>query len=271
MARALASTGCATGAARLTVRLARDQIDLHAAQRLRYRVFVEELGADGPLVDHAARLEKDAFDPIFHHLLLIDETRDPAAGDHVVGAYRLLPDHLQAAAGGFYCDAEFDLTPLRRSGRRLLELGRSCISPEHRGGIGVLQMWHGLAEYARAHEIELLFGAASFPGIDPATWSQALSCLHHDHLAPAHLRVSSQQRNAFIPLPPEALDRKQAMAQMPPLIRSYLRLGATVGQGVFIDHAFRTTDICIVLDVETVNFPARNLGALVSMPGAGIR
>ena len=35
----------------LEIRLATDPADLLAAQRLRYRVFVEELGGDGALVD----------------------------------------------------------------------------------------------------------------------------------------------------------------------------------------------------------------------------
>ena len=73
------------------LRLAADARDLRAAQRLRYRVFVEELGGTGPLVDHAARLERDDFDPLFDHLLLIDPRRDAAALEDVVGVYRLLP------------------------------------------------------------------------------------------------------------------------------------------------------------------------------------
>ena len=91
------------------LRLARDARDLHAAQRLRYRVFVRELGADGPLVDHARGLEQDEFDPLFDHLLLIDRRADPDAGDHVVGAYRLLPSDRVGAAGRFYSEAEYDL------------------------------------------------------------------------------------------------------------------------------------------------------------------
>ena len=59
-----------------TVRLAQDARDLRAAQRLRYRVFVTELGASGPMVDHINQLEQDEFDPFFDHLLLID----PAGG-----------------------------------------------------------------------------------------------------------------------------------------------------------------------------------------------
>lgn len=249
------------------VRLARDEADLLAAQRLRYRVFVQGMGADGALVDHARRLERDAFDPHLDHLLLIDTTRDPRDGDHVVGAYRLLPDTRLAQLGRFYCDSEFDLAPLIGSGKRLLELGRTCIDPACRGGIGMMQMWQGLAEYVLRNDIDILFGAASFPGTDPAVFAQALACLHHCHLAPAPLRVRATQENGYTPLPRAQLDRKAAMLQMPTLIRSYLRLGGMIGEGIFIDHDFRTTDICIILDRAGLSAQARSLARRVPPPG----
>lgn len=147
--------------AELVVRLAQDRCDLLAAQRLRYRVFIAEMGGDGPLVDHAQGLECDALDPFFDHLLLIDTARDPQDGRHVVGAYRLLPGDRLAQTGRFYCDDEFDLAPLHACGRRLLELGRSCVDPAYRGGPGMLLMWQALAGYVQDRGVEVLFGAAS--------------------------------------------------------------------------------------------------------------
>ncbi len=241
----------------LCVRLARDENDLRAAQRLRYRVFIQEMGGDGPLVDHDRQLERDALDPILDHLLLIDTRCAPDEGAHVVGAYRLLPDTCLPEAGRFYCDSEFDLSRLRQTGRKMLELGRSCIHPAYRGGSGMFQMWQGLADYVVARDIGILFGAASFHGTDPNAFAQPISWLHHHYLAPEALRVTSLQRNGFGPLPREALDARAAMAQMPPLIRAYLRLGGKTGAGVYIDHAFRTTDICIILDTDTLSASAQ--------------
>ncbi|HRM75083.1 MAG TPA: GNAT family N-acetyltransferase, partial [Paracoccus sp. (in: a-proteobacteria)] len=100
-------------------RLATDETDLLAAQRLRYRVFVEELGGDGALVDHVQRLERDEFDPVVDHLILVDNRRSRDDLDHVVGVYRLLPGERAAEFGRFYCDSEYDLAPLRASGRSL--------------------------------------------------------------------------------------------------------------------------------------------------------
>ena len=115
--------------ARFSVRLAQTSEDLRAAQALRYDVFVRELGAGGEMVDHVEGLERDRFDDHVDHMLLIDD-----AVGRVVGVYRLLQQQQAQALGGFYSEGEYDLTPLKTSGRRLLELGRSCLARDYRGG-----------------------------------------------------------------------------------------------------------------------------------------
>ncbi len=237
------------------LRLARDDRDLMAAQRLRYQVFVEELGGDGALVDHAARLEKDAFDPIFDHLLLIDTRRDATKLEDVIGVYRLLRSDRVAATGRFYSEEEYNLDPLKATGRRLLELGRSCVHPDFRGGSAMLQLWNGLAEYVLDHKIEVLFGVASFHGTDIAALAQPLSWLHHHHLAPPELRVHARaphcQRMDLVAK--DDLDRRAAMLATPTLIKAYLRLGGFVGEGAWIDHAFNTTDVCLLMDTAIMS------------------
>lgn len=240
------------------VRLAASEADLLAAQRLRYRVFVEELGGDGPLVDHAGGFERDEFDAINDHLVLIDTTRDPRRLDHVVGAYRLLRHDRAARFGRYYCDAEYDLAPLRASGRRALELGRSCVDAAYRGGTGMFLLWNALADYVLDHDIEILFGVASFHGTDVAALSLPLSWLHHHHLAPEALRVRSKAYQRLDLLPKAALDRRAAMVAMPALIKAYLRLGGFVGDGAFIDRQFNTTDVCLIMDTAAMS--ARHKG-----------
>ena len=229
------------------LRLARDERDVLAAQRLRYRVFVQELGADGPMVDHHHGLERDQFDAVADHLLLIDPTGP--AGERVVGVYRLLGADQSER---FYCEEEFDLTPLRRSGRKLLELGRSCVDPAHRGGTAMYQLWHGLAAYIAAHKVEILFGPASFHGQDCVALCQPLTYLHQQHLAPAKLRVQARAPAVFPVLTPDQIDRRTAMLATPALIKAYLRLGGTIGDGAHIDKAFNTVDVCLVLDTARI-------------------
>ncbi|GGE25228.1 ornithine-acyl-ACP acyltransferase [Primorskyibacter flagellatus] len=233
-----------------STRLARSAEEVEAAQHLRYRVFVQELGSDGPMVDHAAQLERDRFDPYFDHLLLLDEDRGDTIRDQVVGVYRLLTEDGAARIGQFYSEDEYDLTVLRRSGRRLLELGRSCLAPDVRGGMGMYVLWSALSDYVAERGIELLFGTASFHGTDLGALAGPLSLLHHRHLAPPDLRVRSRQETfgATDVLPEDRIDRAAAMRAVPALIKGYLRLGGYVGEGAFVDHAFNTTDVCLILD-----------------------
>ena len=242
------------------LRLAQTDRDLRAAQRLRYQVFVQELGGDGPLVDHDAKLERDKFDPIFDHLILVDPRRNADAMDDVVGVYRLLPGEKLAFGGRFYSENEYDLSALRSSGRRLLELGRSCVHKDYRGSTAMYHLWNGLADYVADHSIEVLFGVASFHGTDVGALAQPLAYLHHHHLAPAPLRVRArpEQFQAMDVLPIEKLDRKLAMMGMPALIKAYLRLGGFVGEGAWVDRDFNTTDVCLVMDTGRMSAKHRD-------------
>ncbi|MEQ9695985.1 GNAT family N-acyltransferase [Shimia sp. SDUM112013] len=235
------------------LRLADTPDEIAAAQRLRYTVFVEELGGDGALVDHANRLEKDRFDPFYDHLILYDMTR--AEDDQAVGVYRLLRGEKASEIGQFYSEAEYDLDVLRSSGRKLLELGRSCLHADYRGGAAMYHLWNGLSEYVFTHEIDILFGVASFHGTDIDALAAPLSLLHHRHLAPEGLRVRAQPAHfqSMDLVPEDQINRVAAMREVPALIKAYLRLGGFVGEGAFVDRAFNTTDICLVMDTQRLN------------------
>ena len=127
----------------LELKIADSDAEVAAAQRLRYRVFVEEMGAETSAENHKSGRECDAFDPLFDHLILKDTTCSDM--DNVVGVYRLLRGETAQQGNGFYSASEFDLSKLLTSERRVLELGRSCIDPQHRGGIALHMMWNGLA------------------------------------------------------------------------------------------------------------------------------
>lgn len=244
-----------------TVQMATTDADLHAAQRLRYDVFVSELQGNGPMVDHDQRLEQDHFDPYFEHMLLCDRARGADISDQVVGVYRLLTEDGAARAGQFYSESEYDLSALRATNRRLLELGRSCLHRDYRGGTALFHLWNALAQYIAAHEIDILFGVASFPGTDVHALSEPLSLLHHRHLAPQHIRtrVLAEHRQPLAYIPEAEIDRRRAMVQVPALIKAYLRLGGGIGDGAFVDHAFHTTDVCLILDIAQMNEKQKQL------------
>ncbi|UWQ85239.1 GNAT family N-acetyltransferase [Leisingera caerulea] len=239
-----------------SVKIAATEEELRAAQALRYDVFVRELGGGGAMVDHDAGLEQDRFDPFFDHMLVTD-----TAKGMVVGVYRLLRDDQAAKAGQFYSEDEYDLSVLKASGRRLLELGRSCLHPDYRGGMAMFHLWSGLAQYVEKHGIEVLFGVASFHGTEPQQLASPLAMLHHKHLAPPELRVRSKSFQPMDLVAKADLDRKRAMLEIPALIKAYLRLGGFVGEGAYIDHAFNTTDVCLILDTARMNERQRKIYA----------
>ena len=244
-----------SGDSHLTLRLARDENDLMGAKRLRYDVFVEEFGANSDGVDHERRLESDQFDAWVDHLILVDRRKEASDHNHVVGAYRLLRSEVAKRQCGYYSSGEFDLSTLIDSGRSLVELGRSCIHSDFRGGTGIYHLWRGLACYILDNKIEIMFGSASFHGTNINELSQALTLLHRHHLAPPDMRVKSWPEHyvSMDRVEAEQLNRSEAIASVPPLIRAYLRLGGFVGDGAYVDHQFNTVDVCLVMDTARMS------------------
>ena len=239
---------------RFEVRMAKTEAEVAAAQRLRYRVFVEEMGANATVKEHRMRREIDEYDAYFEPLLLIDTQADSAASNYVVGVYRLMRGAVAAQGIGFYGASEYDLSKLHKTNKEVLELGRSCVAPEHRGGMGMHLLWDGLGDYVNKHDIGILFGVASFHNADPEPIAEALSYLHHNHLAPENIRVKALPEHYvnMNRMPASQIDTRAALRTIPSLIKAYLRLGGYVGDGAFVDHDFNTVDVCLIMDTETM-------------------
>jgi putative hemolysin len=246
----------------LEVRLAHGQADIEAAQALRYRVFVDELGARPSESARATRRDADKFDGYCDHLLVIDHAKGEGP-DSIVGTYRLLRRSVAEKHDGFYTATEFDISALLAMKGELLELGRSCVDAQHRNRPTMQLLWKGIAAYVFAHDIKLMFGCASLPGTDPAAHAAALSYLHHNHLAPESIRARAlaQHYVAMDLLPAGAAGHEDAMAAfdartviaaLPPLIKGYLRLGGFVGDGAVVDREFNTVDVCILVVTDAV-------------------
>ena len=243
----------------LEVRLAADRREIRKAQRLRYKVFYEEGGAIPDARTAFLRRDADRFDKFCDHLIVIDHaarTRKGRVRPKIVGVYRLLRDDMAARAGGYYSAGEYDIAPLldRHAGKRILELGRSCVLASHRGKRTLELLWRGLLAYVRAHRIDVMIGCASFPGACPAHHAEALSYLAHFACADGPWRVRAR-RELYVPmamLPREATDEKRARAALAPLVKGYLRLGARFGDGAVIDGKFNTTDVFVVMPVAAI-------------------
>jgi putative hemolysin len=238
---------------RLEVRLAESTGEIAAAQALRYRVFYEEMGAKPTSAMREKLADFDEFDSISDHLLVIDRSKgDGARG--VVGTYRLIRRQVGEAFGRFYSASEYDISNILARGGNFMELGRSCVDSDHRNGATMKKLWDGIAAYVFDHGIELMFGCASLPGTDPTALASHLGYLHHHHLAPESIRPRALP-HLYVGMdltPKDSLNPRRALAELPPLIKGYLRLGGFVGDGAVIDHQFNTTDICVMVKTDLI-------------------
>jgi len=237
----------------LRIRLAETAAEVRESQRLRYRVFCEEMSAKPTLEMIAAGREFDSFDEYCDHLLVFDQSRGGGPGA-VVGTYRLMRRDGARRRGQFYTVDEYDVGRLMSYQGEILELGRSCVDSAFRTGSTMQLLWRGIAEYVFHYDIDLMFGCASLPGTDPEALTQPLAYLYHHHLAPPALRPRALA-GRFVEmnsLPLDELDVVRARRELPPLIKGYLRLGGFVGDGAVVDYEFGTTDVCIVVKTDLV-------------------
>lgn len=221
-----------------TLRLAASPDEIAAAQRLRYRVFTEELGATlrTPVADH----DVDAFDAVCDHLIVIDERTGA-----VVATYRLLRPGRSDIR---YADSEFDLSSLAEIGDQLVETGRSCVDPDHRDGAAINLLWAGIARYMHLHQLRYLGGCASIGLADGgATAAGFRSMALTSHLAPAAWQVTP--RRPWVP----SADASTGRPAIPALLRGYLRLGAWIGGEPAFDPDFDCADFYVLLDVQRIN------------------
>lgn len=235
------------------VRLANGRDEVEAAQRLRYKVFYEEMGATP--TEEMKRLGRDinVFDDVADILVVLD-TSIPEGQDQIVGTYRLLRQEIAEHYGHFYTSDEFNIQPLIDSADRCLELGRSCVLAPYRTRPVIQKLWEGIAAYVAQYNIGMMFGCASIPGTDVDAVSEQLAYLYHYHLAPASMCPRALD-GVYVDMnlhAKEDLDAKRVFASLPPLIKGYLRLGACIGDGAYVDTQWNSIDVCIVMPTHQV-------------------
>ena len=246
----------------LETRLARSTSEIEAAQAIRYKVFVEEMHAQVTPESMRNKREMDAWDAICDHLLVLDTSIEGDTEDQIVGTYRLLRQDVAMANGGFYSSSEFQVADLvaRHPDKRFMELGRSCVLAPYRTKRTVELLWQGNWAYALKHRIDVMFGCGSLSGVVPEEHALALSFLHHAATARGRWQVSAlpELYHSMDLMPEEAINTRKALAALPPLIKGYLRLGAMIGEGAVVDRAFRTTDVLVILPINTISERYRN-------------
>ncbi len=241
-------------AGNLGVIVTRDQSYVRAAQKLRYQIFFGEMGgiSDNPVVV-AEQRDFDEFDEICDHLLVLDHDKENIE-EQVVGTYRLLRKTNMHQIGRFYTESEFDVSKLKSINYEIMELGRSCVHKDYRDRAAMQLLWRGIGEYVATYDIKYMFGCASFSGTDIAQHILPLSYLYHYHATPEDIRPVSWHNpyRTLNIIPKDAIDKRQALAQTPPLIKGYLRLNGTIGDGIFIDYECKSIDVSIVVATDLV-------------------
>jgi putative hemolysin len=240
-------------AGNLGVRLAVSPAELDAVQALRYRVFYGEMGARPDEDTIVPQRDRDQFDSVADHLLVVDHDLGEGA-ENVVGTYRLIRQSGAAKIGRFYSADEYDISMLERFDGQLLELGRSCTDAAYRSRAVMQLLWRGIAAYVFHYGIDLMFGCASLHGTNPDALAQELTYLYANHLAPAAIRPRALEHR-YVEMNrcnPTDLDARKILMALPPLVKGYLRLGGFVGDGAVIDSQFNTTDIAVVVQTDLV-------------------
>jgi len=220
---------------------ARHEDEVRQAQRLRYQVFADEMGArlDTWIPGH----DVDLFDDYCEHLLVRD-----ASTREVVGTYRVLTPAQAMRVGSTYSDTEFDLTRLRAHRERMVELGRSCVHPDHRQGGVIMALWGALAEFMVRNRLDTMIGCASIPMLHQGSVSGDAAASIWQQVRETHLAPIEFQVRPRLPLPVEQLDGSLAV-EPPALIKGYLRLGAKVLGPPAWDPDFNTADLPMLMRI----------------------
>lgn len=249
----------------LEVRLARSVAEIREAQALRYHVFYEEKSAIPDLAAQMSRRDEDAYDQYCNHILVIDHAvnkRRMSTGfkkkPMVVGTYRLLHQETADRYCGFYSATEYDISTLlseRPKGYRFLELGRTCVLKEYRTKRTIELLWQGVWNFVRMRGADAFMGCASLDGADPSRLALELSFLHHTCLAPPEWRAVplAGRRQEMNLMPADEINARQALRLLPPLLKSYVRMGVMIGDGAVVDHQFGTTDVFAVVPIKNIN------------------
>ncbi|MEO7494927.1 MAG: GNAT family N-acyltransferase [Massilia sp.] len=242
----------ARAAWRFATSWAESELEVRAAQRLRYAIFAGEMGASLTRPAGASPgCDVDRFDAYCDHLLV--HVVDPlgAAPAKLVGTYRVLRPEGARRAGGYYSESEFDLAPLRPLRASAVELGRACVDAAWRSGGVIMALWNELGSYMLRHRLDTMFGCASIGVTDGGAQARRI----WRHVSASHLAATAWQLRPLRPLErlDDVSDEALRLRDLPPLLKGYLRCGAKVLGPPSLDPQFNTADLPIMLRLDDLS------------------
>lgn len=231
----------------IRIKMAKTPEEKMQVYKLRYKSLILDYDKDKASVDG---LDKDEYDETCDYIIAIDTNTK-----EIVGTYRLIRKEHVAKVGIFLTEKEFNIDNIKGKDYDILEIGRAVVKEEYRNGVVIGLLWKAVIRYALAVKVKFLFGMASFHGINPNLYKHSFSCLYYNHLSSPEIRTFARanSRCDLALLPENETDLAMAKKEMPPLVKGYLNLWATIGEGAYIDVAFKSIDVLILLEIGKIN------------------
>jgi putative hemolysin len=229
---------------KVEVRLARDQYEIIAAQKLRYQVFTQDFGAR---IYSDEQRDIDEFDPYCKHLIALCDEK-------VVGTYRILLPEGARQAGRLYAETEFDLAGFAAMRHSIIELGRSCVHPDFRNGQVIRRLWTGLADVLSSRPEKYVIGCVSVAMFDGGYLAANLY---------KQLEKEAARHTDFTIFPLDTIPLVETLENhcevvVPSLMQSYLKLGAKLLGEPHWDTAFNVADFPMIAGTSEVEHRFRN-------------
>lgn len=225
------------------LKLADNEKEFQQLYKLRYKALLKDYN-ENLNIDNEEDI--DIYDSVCDHLIIVDTSID-----EVIGTYRLIKKSQLTNIDKFLTESEFDLTPIKNY--EVLEIGRAVVKEEYRNGAAISLLWKGLLKYAIESGADYMIGTASFHGVDPSLYYDTFAYLHDNYLSAEEIRCEVNKESCYLVKDFKDYDLNTALANLPPLIKGYLRLGATIGNGVYKDISFNSLDVLIVLKMNEIN------------------
>jgi len=228
-------------------RFASSQKDILAAQTLRYQCFN---------LSNKFELDVDDFDTVCQHVLI-----ENLETEKLICCYRILKFDNGENISSSYSSKFYDLKTLESYTEPMIEIGRFCIDSEANDPSVVLTAWAALAQIVDQNQTELLFGCSSFEGIEKEKYLDSFALLRDRYMAPDHWRPKIKAAQVFCYSKDliYKVDRKKALSNMPPLLKTYLAMGAWVSDHAVVDLNMKTLHLFTGVEISKIPKSRKNL------------
>ena len=225
---------------RYRARFASNEIDVSAAQSLRYQCFN---------LSNKVELDVDEFDILCRHVLI-----ENLESEKLICCYRIMIFDNGKEISSSYSSQFYDLKAIESYPDPMIEVGRFCVHPETNDPSVTLTAWAALAQIVDQNQTQLLFGCSSFEGIEKEKYLDSFALLRDRYIAPDHWRPKIKAAQVFCYSKDliDKVDKKKALLNMPPLLKTYLSMGAWVSDHAVVDLKMKTLHLFTGMEISKI-------------------